>query len=71
MSTCAGRCCRYRPVERAAVVLRFYEDLSVADAALAMRCSVGTVKSQTAKGLARLRALLTDGSIPIEEDNET
>jgi RNA polymerase sigma-70 factor (sigma-E family) len=57
--------------QRAAVVLRFYEDLSVADAALAMRCSVGTVKSQTAKGLARLRALLTDGSIPIEEDNET
>jgi RNA polymerase sigma-70 factor (sigma-E family) len=51
------------PRQRAALVLRFYEDLSEADTASAMGCSVGTVKSQTAKGLARLRTLLADESI--------
>jgi RNA polymerase sigma factor (sigma-70 family) len=44
--------------QRAAVVLRYYEDLSEIDTAAAMGCSVGTVKSQTAKGLAHLRAVL-------------
>jgi RNA polymerase sigma-70 factor (sigma-E family) len=46
--------------QRAAIVLRYYEDLSEADTAAAMGCSVGTVKSQTAKGLARLRAVMGD-----------
>jgi RNA polymerase sigma-70 factor (sigma-E family) len=44
--------------QRAAVVLRFYEDRPESDVAALMGCSVGTVKSQTAKGLARLRAAL-------------
>ena len=41
--------------QRAAVVLRHYADLSEAQTAEAMGCSVGTVKSSTAAGLKRLR----------------
>jgi RNA polymerase sigma-70 factor (sigma-E family) len=41
--------------QRATVVLRYYCDLSEADTAQTLGCSVGTVKSQAAKGLARLR----------------
>ncbi|MDQ0904517.1 SigE family RNA polymerase sigma factor [Streptomyces canus] len=43
--------------QREAVVLRYWEDLSEAQAAEAMECSVGTVKSNTARGIAKLRAL--------------
>ena len=46
--------------QRAAVVLRHYDDHSEADVARILSCSVGTVKSQTARGLARLRELLDD-----------
>jgi RNA polymerase sigma-70 factor (sigma-E family) len=58
------------PRQRAALVLRFYEDLSVAETARAMRCSVGTVKSQTAKGLACLRTLLDESSMSLDQENE-
>jgi RNA polymerase sigma-70 factor (sigma-E family) len=41
--------------QRAAVVLRFCEDLSGAQTAELMGCSVGAVKKQASLGLARLR----------------
>ena len=44
------------PRRRAAVVLRLYCDLSVEETAEILGCSVGTVKSQTARGLDALRA---------------
>jgi RNA polymerase sigma-70 factor (sigma-E family) len=44
--------------QRAAVVLRYYCDLSGAETAALMGVSVGTVKSQTSRGLSRLRDLV-------------
>lgn len=41
--------------QRAVVVLRYFEDLTEAETARALDVSVGTVKSQSAKALAKLR----------------
>jgi RNA polymerase sigma-70 factor (sigma-E family) len=43
------------PKMRAVLVLRYFEDLTEAQTAQVMGCSVGTVKSQTSRGLRRLR----------------
>lgn len=48
------------PGQRAVLVLRYWEDMSVDETARTLRCSTGTVKSQAARGLQTLRDLLTD-----------
>jgi RNA polymerase sigma-70 factor (sigma-E family) len=46
------------PRQRAALVLRYFLDLPEVEVAAAMRCSLGTVKSSTSRGLRRLEQSL-------------
>jgi RNA polymerase sigma-70 factor (sigma-E family) len=43
---------------RVVLVLRYFHDLTEAQTAAALDCGVGTVKSQTSRGLAKMRELL-------------
>ncbi len=57
------------PRTRAVIVLRYWLDLSEAETAATLGCSIGTVKSTASRGLARLRELLpppADGGAPGE-----
>jgi RNA polymerase sigma-70 factor (sigma-E family) len=56
------------PSQRAAVVLRYLDDLPVAEVASALNCTEGTVKSNTSRGLEKLRAVLAPVSATTERD---
>lgn len=51
---------RLPPRQRAVLVCRYYQDLDVAATAQTLGCSEGTVRSQAARGLAKLRDLLAE-----------
>ena len=52
------------PRQRAALVLRYFLDLSEAETAAALGCSVGTVKSSTSRGLTQLKETLRPNNQP-------
>ena len=56
------------PRQRAAIVLRYYEDLTEAQTAAAMGCAVGTVKSQVSQAIKKLREQLGNDTelLPLE-----
>lgn len=55
-------CVRTLPAgQRAVLVLRYFDDLTEVETARVLGCSVGTVKSQHARAIARLRQLMPDG----------
>jgi RNA polymerase sigma factor (sigma-70 family) len=55
--------------QRAVLVLRYFEDLSVEQTAAALGCSTGTVKSQTRHALSKLREALADPAGLKENDH--
>jgi RNA polymerase sigma factor (sigma-70 family) len=50
------------PRQRAVVILRYFEDRTEGEVADLLGCSVGTVRSHNARGLARLRQVVPDRS---------
>jgi RNA polymerase sigma-70 factor (sigma-E family) len=54
------------PGRRAVLVLRYFDDLSEGETARMLGCSIGTVKSQAARALDRLRGIVgaAEGSAP-------
>jgi RNA polymerase sigma-70 factor (sigma-E family) len=52
------------PRQRTVLVLRYFNDMPEAEIADVLGCSVGTVKSQVSRGLARLRDIAEPGTGP-------
>ena len=59
------------PRARAVVVLRYWADMSVEQVADLLGCSVGNVKSQSARGLEKLRPLLGDAAADLGLSHDT
>ena len=61
---------RLPPGQRAVLVLRYYEDLTEAQTAAVLGCSVGSVKTQASRALTRLRGIVgtpvADGGVPAQ-----
>lgn len=57
---------RIAPRDRAIVVMRYWEDLSVETVAEILGIPAGTVKAQSARTLARLREMLGTGDLALE-----
>ncbi|MGW1061331.1 SigE family RNA polymerase sigma factor [Micromonospora rubida] len=55
---------------RAVLVLRYWEDLTEAQTAQTLGCSVGTVKSLASRGIGRLRAALLTSSVGSSRPDE-
>ena len=78
--TIHGALAKLSPKQRAVLVYRYFEDRSEAETADLMGVHIGTVKSQTAKALVRLRAVAPElaelyaarvsGAVADDEDDE-
>ncbi|MEU8793156.1 SigE family RNA polymerase sigma factor [Streptomyces sp. NPDC048643] len=53
------------PRQRAAVVLRYYQDLPERQVAEVLGCPLGTARSHASRGVARLRQILADVIEPV------
>jgi len=62
--------CALPPRQRAALVLRYYEDLTEFQTAEVMGCSVGTVKSQVSAALEKLRKRVGPESAVLFPDDQ-
>jgi RNA polymerase sigma factor (sigma-70 family) len=62
---------RLSPRERACVVLRFYDDLTVAEIASELGIGVGSVKRYLSDGTSKLRTRLSDGELSDLDDLDT
>jgi RNA polymerase sigma-70 factor (sigma-E family) len=58
------------PRQRAAIVLRHYVDLSEAETAEAMGCSIGAVKSSVSTGLRKLRTRIGPDLVLLPPDDQ-